>query len=148
MYKLLVIGDSGVGKSCLVTRFTKNCFSPDHFNTIGVDFRLQKIEIDGREINLQIWDSAGYERFRIMTSSYYKGAHGIIMAYDVTNKESFDHLNTWLKEVQLYAPDTAKIVVVGNKCDLISERSVSFHMAENFSQVFRKCHYLFKHFTY
>ena len=138
MFKLLVIGDSGVGKSCLVTRFTRNFYSPDHVNTIGVDFRIQKIEIDGNEVTLQIWDSAGYERFRIMTSSYYRGAHGIIMVYDITNKDSFDHLNNWYKEIQLYAPETAKIVVVGNKCDLISDRSVSPHLAESFSRAYSK----------
>lgn len=130
-----MIGDSGVGKSCLVTRFTKDCFSPDHFNTVGVDFRLQKIAIDGKEVNLQIWDSAGYGRFRIMTSSYYKGANGIIMVYDITNKDSFDHLSNWLKEVHLYAPETAKIVLVGSKCDLVSDRRVPSHIAQTFSQI-------------
>lgn len=132
VFKVLVIGDSGVGKSCLVTRFTKNSFAPDSFNTIGVDFRLQKIAIDGREVILQIWDSAGYERFRIMTSSFYKGAHGVIMVYDVTNNESLDHLKKWLKEVQLYAPETVKTVVVGNKCDLISEHRVSPYVGQSF----------------
>lgn len=101
LFKLVLIGDSGVGKSCLLLRFADDNFTDSYISTIGVDFRFRTITIDDKIVKLQIWDTAGQERFRTITSAYYRGADGIIMVYDVTSSESFDHVEEWLSEVLL-----------------------------------------------
>merc|ERR1712157_499578 len=124
LFKLVLIGDSGVGKSCLLLRFADDSFTDSYISTIGVDFRFRTVNIDMKTVKLQIWDTAGQERFRTITSAYYRGAHGIIMVYDVTNSESFEHVEEWLSEVNRHASETTKKLLVGNKCDLESERAV------------------------
>ena len=94
--------------------------------TIGVDFKIRNNEVDGKTIKLQIWDTAGQERFKTITSSYYKGAHGIIVAYDITDRESFSAIQTWMSEVEKYASDNISRILVGNKCDLEGQRQVTF----------------------
>jgi Ras-related protein Rab-1A len=117
LFKLVLIGDSGVGKSCLLLRFADDAFTESFISTIGVDFRFRTVKIGDKTVKLQIWDTAGQERFRTITSAYYRGADGIIMVYDVTHRESFDHVREWLKEVDRYAsPDTCKLLI-GNKSD-------------------------------
>merc|ERR1712159_656276 len=96
LFKLLLIGDSGVGKSCLLFRFADDTYQESYISTIGVDFKIRTVELEGKTIKLQIWDTAGQERFRTITSSYYRGAHGIIVVYDVTDQESFNNVKTWL----------------------------------------------------
>ena len=125
LFKLLIIGDSGVGKSCLLLRFSDDIFTDSFISTIGVDFKIKTVEIDGVKIKLQIWDTAGQERFRTITSSYYRGAHGIIVVYDVTDHKSFDNITKWLKEIDTFAGPTVQKLLVGNKCDLVNERNVS-----------------------
>jgi Ras-related protein Rab-1A len=93
--------------------------------TIGVDFKIRTLEVDGRTIKLQIWDTAGQERFKTITSSYYKGAHGIIVVYDITDKESFKNIDTWMNEVEKHASDNVSRILVGNKCDMDESRQVS-----------------------
>lgn len=117
LFKLLVIGDSGVGKSCILYRFTDDAFTDSYISTIGVDFKIKTIEIDGKIIKLQIWDTAGQERFRVITSSYYRGSHGIILAYSITDRESFENLDKWLDDCKKYAVDNVKIILCGNKSD-------------------------------
>lgn len=118
LFKLVLIGDSGVGKSCLLLRFADGAFTESYISTIGVDFRFRTVKIEDQTVKLQIWDTAGQERFRTITSAYYRGADGIIMVYDVTNRDSFMHVRDWLAEVNNYAPDdTCQKLLIGNKSD-------------------------------
>lgn len=125
LFKLLLIGDSGVGKSCLLLRFADDSYLESYISTIGVDFKIRTVEQDGKTIKLQIWDTAGQERFRTITSSYYRGAHGIIVVYDVTDQESFNNVKQWLNEIDRYASENVNKLLVGNKCDLVANRVVS-----------------------
>ncbi len=118
LFKLVLIGDSSVGKSCLLLRFADDSFTESYISTIGVDFRFRTVKIEDKTVKLQIWDTAGQERFRTITSAYYRGADGIIMVYDVTRTESFDHVQDWLNEVNRYANQgLCKKLLIGNKCD-------------------------------
>ncbi|KDO23052.1 hypothetical protein SPRG_11899 [Saprolegnia parasitica CBS 223.65] len=126
LFKLLLVGDAGVGKSSMLLRFTDDTFDDHLQSTIGVDFKVKMMQVDGKRIKMTIWDTAGQERFRTLTSSYYRGAQGIILVYDVARKETFENLGTWLQEVEVYSPANGRDVVkllVGNKID--KERVVS-----------------------
>lgn len=133
LFKLLLIGDSGVGKSCLLLRFADHSYTESYISTIGVDFKIRTIDLDGKTIKLQIWDTAGQERFRTITSSYYRGAHGIIVVYDVTDVESFDNVKQWLNEIDRYASENVNKLLVGNKCDLRNKRAVEYETAADFA---------------
>ncbi|KAK6240120.1 hypothetical protein QUC31_005589 [Theobroma cacao] len=133
LFKLLLIGDSGVGKSCLLLRFADDSYIESYISTIGVDFKIRTVEQDGKTIKLQIWDTAGQERFRTITSSYYRGAHGIIIVYDVTDQESFNNVKQWLNEIDRYASDNVNKLLVGNKCDLTANKVVSSETAKAFA---------------
>ncbi|XP_021747116.1 GTP-binding protein YPTM2-like [Chenopodium quinoa] len=133
LFKLLLIGDSGVGKSCLLLRFADDSYVESYISTIGVDFKIRTVEQDGKTIKLQIWDTAGQERFRTITSSYYRGAHGIIIVYDVTDQQSFDNVKQWLNEIDRYASDNVVKILVGNKSDLTSNKVVSYETAKAFA---------------
>eukprot|EP00039_Didymoeca_costata_P027563 m.18653 g.18653 ORF g.18653 m.18653 type:complete len:214 (+) comp6375_c0_seq1:181-822(+) len=116
--KLLVIGDSGVGKSSLLVRFIEDTFDEDHGPTIGVDFKSKVVDVHGNKVKLTIWDTAGQERFRTLTASYYRGAHGVIFVYDVCDKDTFDHISMWLNELEVYATNQNIVkMLVGNKID-------------------------------
>ncbi|KAJ8638511.1 hypothetical protein MRB53_012778 [Persea americana] len=133
LFKLLLIGDSGVGKSCLLLRFADDSYLESYISTIGVDFKIRTVEQDGKTIKLQIWDTAGQERFRTITSSYYRGAHGIIIVYDVTDQESFNNVKQWLNEIDRYASENVNKLLVGNKCDLTADKVVSYDTAKAFA---------------
>jgi len=134
LFKILLIGDSGVGKSSILLRFTDDDFEEDHPATIGVDFKTKLITLDGKRVNLTIWDTAGQEKFRSLTSSYYRGTHGIILVYDVTKRVSFLSLEQWLNEVEMYSTNQDVItLLVGNKVDK-SEREVSREEAAKFAK--------------
>ncbi|XP_057968991.1 ras-related protein RIC1 isoform X1 [Malania oleifera] len=133
LFKLLLIGDSGVGKSCLLLRFADDSYVESYISTIGVDFKIRTVEQDGKTIKLQIWDTAGQERFRTITSSYYRGAHGIIVVYDVTDQESFNNVKQWLNEIDRYASENVNKLLVGNKCDLTANKVVSYETAKAFA---------------
>ncbi|XP_014260675.1 ras-related protein Rab-1A-like [Cimex lectularius] len=133
LFKLLLIGDSGVGKSCLLLRFADDTYSESYISTIGVDFKIRTIELDGKTIKLQIWDTAGQERFRTITSSYYRGAHGIIVVYDSTDQESFNNLKQWLEEIDRYACDNVNKLLVGNKSDLTIKKVVDYSTAKEYA---------------
>lgn len=133
LFKLLLIGDSGVGKSCLLLRFADDSYTDSYISTIGVDFKIRTMTLDDKVIKLQIWDTAGQERFRTITSSYYRGAHGIIIVYDTTDMESFNNVKTWLNEIEKYASENVNKVLVGNKCDLVTKKAVDTQMAQDFA---------------
>jgi len=126
LFKLLLIGNSAVGKSSLLLRFSDNIFNESFLPTIGVDFKIRTFDLNGRTVKLQIWDTAGQERFKTITSSYYKGAHGIILVYDITDKQSFRDIDNWLTEVEKHAHENVNKLLVGNKCDLEQNRQVSY----------------------
>ncbi|XP_035643479.1 ras-related protein Rab-18-B-like [Oncorhynchus keta] len=123
--KILIIGESGVGKSSLLLRFTDDTFDPDLAATIGVDFKVKTIAVDGNSAKLAIWDTAGQERFRTLTPSYYRGAQGVILVYDVTKRDTFTRLENWLNELETYCTrnDLVKMLV-GNKIDKEENRIV------------------------
>lgn len=134
LFKLLLIGDSGVGKSCLLLRFADDTYTESYISTIGVDFKIRTIDLDGKTIKLQIWDTAGQERFRTITSSYYRGAHGIIIVYDCTDQDSFNDVKQWLEEIERYASDQVNKLLVGNKCDLITKKVVEYEAAKEYAE--------------
>lgn len=135
-YKILVLGDSNVGKTCIVHRFCDERYYDTYISTIGIDFKQKIINLDGTPIKLQIWDTAGQERFRTLTTAYYRGAMGILLMYDITSLDSFNHLSYWLRNIEENAaPDVVK-VLVGNKCDATNLRTIELErgikMAESF----------------
>ncbi|KAF9116446.1 GTP-binding protein of the rab [Mortierella sp. AM989] len=147
LFKLLLIGDSGVGKSCLLLRFADDTYTESYISTIGVDFKIRTIELEGKTVKLQIvrklayagyafgthWDTAGQERFRTITSSYYRGAHGIIVVYDVTDQDTFANVKQWLAEIDRYASEGVNKLLVGNKSDLTNKKVVEYTAAKEFA---------------
>lgn len=124
VFKMVVIGDSAVGKSQLLSRFSKNEFSPDSRATVGVEFQTKTILIDKKLVKAQIWDTAGQERYRAITSAYYRGALGALIVYDITHPTSFEQVPRWLEDLRAHADPAAVIMLVGNKCDLEAQRAV------------------------
>jgi Ras-related protein Rab-1A len=135
LFKYLIIGNSGVGKSCLLIRFTDDKYEEGYVTTIGVDFKIKTLIIEGKSVKLQIWDTAGQERFRNIVSSYYKGAHGIMMVYDITDLESFRYLDSWIKEIEKNASKNVYKILVGNKNDLEKNRKVTFEKGKEFANL-------------
>ena len=133
LFKLLLIGDSGVGKSCLLLRFADDTYTESYISTIGVDFKIRTINLDGKTIKLQIWDTAGQERFRTITSSYYRGAQGIIIVYDMTDEDSYLNVKQWVAEIERYASENVIKLLVGNKSDL-PNRVVPKERAQEFAR--------------
>lgn len=129
LFKIILIGDSNVGKTCVVQNFKSGIFSEKQQNTIGVDFTVRTVDIEGKKVKMQVWDTAGQERFRTITQSYYRSAHGAIIAYDITRRPTFDSVTHWIKEVELYGATNVVLVLIGNKCDLEQERQVLFEEA-------------------
>jgi len=124
LIKLLMIGDSGVGKSCLLLRFSDDSFTTSFITTIGIDFKIKTIELEGKRIKLQIWDTAGQERFRTITTAYYRGAMGILLVYDVTDEQSFLNIRNWIRNIEQHAADSVNKILIGNKCDMTEEKKI------------------------
>ena len=144
LLKLIIIGDSGVGKTCLLLRFSEENFQNSHITTIGkknlnyakekninhdlyigIDFKIRTINLDGKNVKVQIWDTAGQERFRTITQTYYRGAQGVILAYDSTSTESFENVTNWIRQVDTHASPNVKKILLGNKCDLTDQKVIS-----------------------
>jgi len=132
LFKLIIIGDSGVGKSSVLSQYVDQTFINSHISTIGVDFKITNVNIGDKIAKLQIWDTAGQERFRTITTNYYRGAHGIILVYDVTNRESFDNIVNWVDNIERYSKNP-RLILIGNKTDLPNKRVVSYEEALDYS---------------
>ena len=133
LFKVLLLGDSDVGKSSLILRYTEETFNSKLVNSIGVDFKMKKKEIDGKVIKVQIWDTAGHERFRSITYSYYRGANAIIIVFDLSDKKSFVSITEWLKQIEKHAKENVFKFLVGNKSDLVEERKVTYEEAKQYA---------------
>jgi len=133
LFKILLIGDSGVGKTSVILRYTKGIFREEFLNSIGVDFRSKDLNYDGRKIKLQIWDTAGEERYRTITASYYRGAHAIAIVFDLTKMETFEHVKRWIEDINKYAKENVLKFIIGNKSDLVQKRQVNYIDVRNFA---------------
>lgn len=123
--KLLMIGDSAVGKTSLLLRYANDTFSSTFITTIGIDFKIKTIDLDGKRVKLQIWDTAGQEQFRTITRSYFRGAQGIVLVYDITDRGTFNSVRSWMSQINDHADAQVNRVLIGNKCDYESARQVS-----------------------
>lgn len=134
LFKLLLIGDSGVGKTCLLFRFSDDAFNTTFISTIGIDFKIKTIELGGKRIKLQIWDTAGQERFHTITTSYYRGAMGIMLVYDITSAKTFDNITKWLRNIDEHANEDVEKMILGNKCDMADKRQVPRQKGEEIAR--------------
>ncbi|XP_059836137.1 ras-related protein Rab-13 [Hypanus sabinus] len=134
LFKLLLIGDSGVGKTCLIIRFADDNFNSTYISTIGIDFKIKTIDVGGKKIKLQVWDTAGQERFKTITTAYYRGAMGIILVYDITDEKSFENIQNWMKSIKENASATVERMLLGNKCDMEGKRKVPKDKAEKLAK--------------
>ncbi|CAL1536585.1 unnamed protein product [Lymnaea stagnalis] len=134
IFKVIIVGDSSVGKTSMLLRYTDDCFNESFITTIGVDFRIKSIEVSGVTAKMHLWDTAGQDRFRNITSSFYRGADCVLLVYDVTDMHSFTNLNTWLNDVQRYGTEHSLVLLVGNKLDMAGRRVVSEAEARQFAE--------------
>jgi len=133
LFKVVLIGDSPVGKSNLVSQFSRNKFDPESRSTIGIEFATRSIDIDEKIVKAQIWDTAGQEYYRAVTTAYYRGATGALLVYDITKYSTYINITRWLKQIREYTEPNIVIMLVGNKSDLSHLRAVSTEEAESFS---------------
>merc|ERR1719162_726970 len=134
LFKFIIIGDEAVGKTCLLLQFTDKRYRTTHQVTVGVEFGSRTVEVSGKMIKLQCWDTAGQDRFRSIVRSYYRGAAGALLVYDITRSESFEHITNWLTEARNHADPNLVLTLVGNKCDRASDRQVAFDEGKAFAQ--------------
>jgi len=134
LFKIVLIGDSAVGKSNLLARFTKGTFNTDSKSTIGVEFATKNVVVDGKTVKAQIWDTAGQERYRAITSAYYRGAVGALVVYDITSQQSYDNVERWLTELKDHADANIKVMLVGNKSDLTHLRAITTDVSARYAR--------------
>ncbi|XP_030843196.1 ras-related protein Rab-8A-like isoform X1 [Strongylocentrotus purpuratus] len=134
LYKIVVIGDPGVGKTCVIFRFSEDVFHTTFLSVIGIDFKFRTIELDGKKIKVQIWDTAGQERFKAINTTYYRGAQGIMVLYDITNQNSFVNMRKWIRESEEHGSADAEKMILGNKCDMDETRAVSQEKGEQLAK--------------
>ena len=135
-FKLIILGDSGVGKTCLLMRFTEEKFTPSHITTIGIDFKTKTLNLNGKAVKLQICDTAGQEKFRTITQTYYKGAMGIILTFDCSDEKSFGNIKSWMKQIEAHASPGVCKILIGNKSDL-PNRVISAESAQKLANEFK-----------
>lgn len=136
LFKIILIGDSGVGKTSILARFVGEEVVKSHISTIGIDFKMKCLSVDGKQVKIQVWDTAGQERYETITTQYYRRAQGIVLAYDITRKESFNSIRKWLRYVEEFAERDVKLTLIGNKSDLSEQRRVTVEEAEALAQEF------------
>ncbi len=129
--RLMLIGDSNVGKTSIIKRYCKNQFSPSYISTVGIDFETKYLRLNGKIINLQIWDTAGQERYKVLAKNYYKNSDGFIIVYDITDKKSFNNVSNWITQIKDSASENVKCVLLGNKCDLEELRQVDINQGKD-----------------
>ena len=135
LYKILLLGDSSVGKTCFLMRYSDNTFQEIHMSTIGLDYKLKNVQLDdGNIVKIQIWDTAGQDRFRSITKNYYKGAHGIILIYDITSRKTYENIKNWVTQIKEEVSDKVNIILVGNKIDDEKNRKVSTEEGEKLAK--------------
>jgi Ras-related protein Rab-1A len=135
LFKILLIGNPSVGKSSIFSQYVDNNYYNLTVATMGLDFKIKTIKIDNKYIKLQIWDTGGQERFKTITRSYYRGSHGIILVFDITNRNSFDNIRNWIYEINNHTENTCNILV-GNKVDLIDKREITYEEAKEFADIY------------
>ncbi|CAF0935340.1 unnamed protein product [Adineta ricciae] len=135
LFKILIIGDSGVGKTTILQRFAQDYFSTEYVATIGVDFQIKTIDVDQKRCKLQVWDTAGQDRFKCVVSSFYRNANGVMICFDLTDLESFRNVGNWIEEVKRYCPEQTPIFLVGTKSDLQTRRMIPYETIKAFAQV-------------
>ena len=137
VYKVLLLGDSTVGKTCFLLRYTDNTFLDLHMSTIGLDYRLKTMILDNQRIvKVQLWDTAGQDKYRAITRNYYRGAHGIILLYDVTNEKTYDNIKKWIISIKEEISDQICIVLIANKIDNVTERKVTKEKGEKLAETY------------
>ena len=137
LYKFIIIGESSVGKSCIIMRYTEDRFTDSFLTTVGVDFKVKEVSVDGQLVKLQVWDTAGQEQFHTITKSYFRGAHGILLVFDVGKRETFEKTHMWMESIHESAAENVDVVLVGNKIDLPpDERAISAEDGENLAREF------------
>ena len=138
VYKVLLLGDSTVGKTCFLMRYTDKTFQEAHMSTIGLDYRLKNMQLaNGKNIKLQIWDTAGQDRFRAITKNYYKGANGILLIYDITSTPTYENVRNWISQIKEEASPHVVIYIVGNKIDLVNSRKVKTEDGQKLADEFK-----------
>ena len=138
LYKILVIGDTSVGKTCFIMRYADNIFQESYISTIGMDYKLKNITLEnGKLVKLQIWDTAGQEKFHSITKSFYKGANGIILIYSVLDKNSLQNVKNWMDSIKAQVPENVAIILVGNKKDDEERRVVSYEQGEDMAESYK-----------
>ena len=133
--KYIIVGDSSVGKSNILLRYSRNTFDPTHMTTLGIEFANKKIKYEGINYNIQVWDTAGQEHFKSVTRAYYKSSACAFIVYDITNEKSFKNVENWIKDCINLAPSTVQLVLIGNKCDLEEKREVDYETGKNFASL-------------
>ena len=131
--KIMILGETLVGKTAIITRYTKKIFAENYLTTVGIDFQNKQLNINGKKINVEIWDTAGQERFRNIAKTYFQSSDGFLLVYDITSKDSFNKLNDWYDQIKLNAPENSKCIIAGNKSDLEEKRQVKKEEGEKFA---------------
>jgi len=138
VYKILLLGDSEVGKSCFLMRYSDNVFVENYISTIGLDYKLKFVQLDsGETIKVQLWDTAGQDRYRTIAKNYYKGSHGILLLYDITKEKSFGNIREWIKTIKEEVYDNTIIFIIGNKIDKTEERVISTEQGKNLAEEYK-----------